>query len=121
MAAQGFYRFAATDTAPPDFAARAISWVMAGGLLSAIIGPAVVRLTNDLTAVPFMASYAAVIVLNLMGPFLFAFLDIPKPPAPGVVGQTGGRPLREMLRVPQIGVAVICGMVSYALMNLVMT
>ncbi len=121
MAAQGFYRFAATDTAPPDFAARAISWVMAGGLLSAIIGPAVVRLTNDLTAVPFMASYAAVIVLNLTGPFLFAFLDIPKPPAPGVVGQTGGRPLREMLRVPQIGVAMICGMVSYALMNLVMT
>ncbi|SEO06838.1 Predicted arabinose efflux permease, MFS family [Paracoccus alcaliphilus] len=121
MAAQGFYRFAATDTAPPDFAARAISWVMAGGLLSAIIGPAVVRLTNDLTAVPFMASYAAVIVLNLTGPFLFAFLDIPKPPAPGVVGETGGRQLREMLRVPQIGVAMICGMVSYALMNLVMT
>lgn len=120
MSAQGFYRFAATDTAPPEFESRAISWVMAGGLAAAIIGPALVRATNDLTPVPFLASYAAVIGLNLLGPLLFAFLDIPKPPAP-VAGQPQGRPLRELLRVPQIGVAMICGMVSYALMNLVMT
>lgn len=120
MAAQGFYRFAATDTAPADFEARAISWVMAGGLASAITGPALVRLTNDVTAVPFLATYGVIVVLNLLGPLLFSFLDIPKPPAPQP-GHNGGRPLRELLKVPEISVAMICGMVAYALMNLVMT
>lgn len=120
MSAQGFYRFAVTDTAPDDLAPRAISWVMAGGLAAAIIGPAIVRMTSDLTAVPFLASYVAVIGLNLLGPLLFAFLDIPTPPAPKA-GDAPGRPMGQILRNPVIIVAMICGMVSYALMNLVMT
>lgn len=120
MSAQGFFRFAATDTAPPDFEARAISWVMAGGLAAAIIGPLIVRSTNDLTAVPFLGSYIAVIGLNLLGPFLFAFLDIPKPAA-RQTGSDQGRPMAQILRDPRVIVAMICGMVSYALMNLVMT
>ncbi|TRW97779.1 MFS transporter [Paracoccus sp. M683] len=120
MSAQGFFRFAATDTATPDFAPRAISWVMAGGLIAAITGPALVRWTNDITAVPFLATYAAVIGLNLLGPILFAFLDIPRPTAPDA-GAPQGRPLSEILRTPTIIVAMICAMVSYALMNLVMT
>ncbi|MFN4061880.1 MAG: MFS transporter [Paracoccus hibiscisoli] len=120
MSAQGFYRFAATDTAPEDYAPKAISLVMAGGLAAAIIGPALVRMTSDLTAVPFLATYVAVIGLNLAGPVLFAFLDIPKPPAP-VAGAPAGRPMGQILRTPAIAVAMICGMVSYALMNLVMT
>ena len=120
MAAHGFYRFAATDTAPPEFEARAISWVMAGGLAAAIIGPALVRWTNDITAVPFLGSYAAIMLLNLLGPLIFAFLDIPRPPAPPS-GPQQGRPLSEILRLPQVAVAMICGMVAYSLMNLVMT
>ena len=120
MAAQGFYRFAATDCAPPEFQSRAISLVMAGGLAAAITGPLLVRLTSDVTAIPFLATYAAIIGLNLLGPVLFAFLDIPRPAAPAS-GTASGRPLGELIRVPQIAVAMICGMVSYALMNLVMT
>ena len=120
MAAQGFYRFAATDCAPPEFQSRAISLVMAGGLAAAITGPALVRLTSEVTAIPFLATYAAIIGLNLLGPVLFAFLDITRPPAPAA-GAASGRPLGELIRVPQIAVAMICGMVSYALMNLVMT
>jgi MFS family permease len=120
MSAQGFYRFAATDTASPAFAPRAISWVMAGGLAGAIIGPALVRATNDLTAVPFLASYAAVVGLNLLGPILFSFLDIPRPPAPAADAPQG-RPLGEILRTPVVAVSMICAMVAYALMNLVMT
>ncbi|QEU09340.1 MFS transporter [Paracoccus yeei] len=120
QAAQGFYRFAATDCAPPEFQSRAISLVLAGGLVAAFTGPFLVRLTAEATAVPFLATYAAIIGLNLVGPVLFAFLDIPRPPAPEP-GHPQGRPLRELLRVPQITVAIICGMVSYALMNLVMT
>ncbi|RCW88901.1 putative MFS family arabinose efflux permease [Paracoccus lutimaris] len=120
MAAQGFYRFAATDCAPPEFQSRAISWVLAGGLAAAITGPALVRMTSDLTAIPFLPTYAAIIGLNLLGPVLFAFLDIPRPPAP-VAGGPQGRSVGTLIRVPQIAVAMICGMVSYALMNLVMT
>lgn len=120
MSAQGFYRFAATDLAPEDYAPRAISWVMAGGLASAIIGPALVRATDGLTAVPFLATYLAVIGLNALGPFLFAFLQSPKALTDGAP-VASGRPVRQLLRQPQIAVAMICGMVAYALMNLVMT
>lgn len=120
MSAQGFYRFAATDLASEDYAPRAISWVMAGGLAAAVIGPAVVRATDGLTAEPFLATYLAVIALNALGPFLFAFLDTPRPQAT-VSQQPTGRSAGELLRQPQIAVAMICGMVAYALMNLVMT
>ncbi|MCV2446397.1 MFS transporter [Paracoccus sp. DMF] len=120
QAAQGFYRFAATDCAPAEFQSRAISWVLAGGLAAALTGPLLVRLTADLTAVPFLATYAAIVGLNLFGPLLFGFLDIPRPAAPAA-GSPAGRPLRELIREPRILVAMICGMVAYALMNLVMT
>ena len=121
MSAQGFYRFAATDTAPPEFEAKAISWVMAGGLLSAIIGPALVRATGGLTAVPFMASYLAIVGPNLIGLWLFMALDIPKPQAATGTTADHGRPTAQILRDPTIAVAMICAMVAYALMNLVMT
>lgn len=120
QAAQGFYRFAATDCAPAEFQSRAISWVLAGGLAAAFTGPFLVRLTAEMTAVPFLATYAAIVGLNLLGPLLFRFLDIPRPPAVSV-GAPEGRPTRDLLRDPRIMVAMICGMVAYALMNLVMT
>jgi hypothetical protein len=56
MAAQGFYRFAATDAASDAFRPKAISWVMAGGLISAITGPQLVKVTDDLLAIPFMGT-----------------------------------------------------------------
>lgn len=120
MSAQGFYRFAATDTAPQDFAPKAISWVMVGGLFAAVIGPALVRYTDGMTAVPFLATYLAILALNLTGPFLFAFLDIPKP-KPSDADADTGRSIAQLLAVPRIRVAMICGTVSYALMNLMMT
>ncbi len=120
MSAQGFYRFAATDTAPAEFQGKAISMVMAAGLVSALLGPYLVRHTAEALPVPFMATYAAIVVLNLIGPFLFAFLDIPKVER-GSGPVAGGRPLKELIRTPEIAVAMICGTVAYALMNLVMT
>ena len=120
MSAQGFYRFAATDSASEAFRPKAISYVMAGGLISAVIGPQLVKVTADAMVVPFLGTYLAVIGLNIFGSVSFLFFQ----------GQsleqrqenlTGGRTRMELLRTPQIAVAIICAMVSYALMNLVMT
>ena len=120
MAAQGFFRFAATDTAPPALQPKAISYVLAGGLVSALTGPLLVGLTANLTAIPFLATYAFIILINLTGPLVFWFLDIPRrpPPLPDAPAPVG---IRAVMRRPVIVVAMICGMVSYALMNLVMT
>ena len=120
MSAQGFYRFAATDTASEAFRPKAISYVMAGGLVSALIGPQLVKVTADATAVPFLGSYAVAAAINLVGMGLFFLLDIPKPPAPARDAPRG-RSVGELLATPRIAVAVICAMVAYALMNLVMT
>ena len=120
MSAQGFYRFAAADTASDAYRPKAISYVMAGGLVSAIIGPQLVKLTADATVVPFMGTYAAAILLNLVGLVLFPLLDIPRPAPPGR-DVLPARSRAELLADPRILVAIISAMVSYALMNLVMT
>jgi MFS family permease len=120
MSAQGFYRFAAADTASAEFRPKAISWVMAGGLLSAVVGPQLVKVTAQSMVVPFLGTYLAVIALNVVGVFLFAGLKIPTPKPP-VAGAPQGRSRMELIRTPRIAVAMICAAVSYALMNLVMT
>ncbi len=120
LSAQGFFRFAAADTASESFRPKAISYVMAGGLLSAIIGPALGTRLVDAMVVPFLGTYLAVIALNGVGLFLFFLLDIPRPPRPKP-GAGIGRTRRELLKDPAIAVSIVCAMVSYALMNLVMT
>lgn len=120
MSAQGFYRFAAADTASDDFRPKAISYVMAGGLASAIIGPQLVKVTSQSMVVPFMGAYMAVIAINIVGSLLFFFINIPTPQRPAADAPKG-RSRWQLLTSPAIAVAVICGMVSYALMNLVMT
>ena len=120
MSAQGFYRFAAVDTASEAFRAKAISYVMAGGLVSAVLGPQLVKATASAMVVPFLGTYLAVIALNAVGALLFLALDIPKPPAP-TPDSPKARSRLELLKTPRIAVAIICAMVSYALMNLMMT
>ena len=121
MSAQGFYRFAAADGAPEALRPRAIGWVMGAGLASAVLGPQLVRHTTDaLEPIPFAGAYLAAAALNAVGVWLFVFLDsqpVPPPPADAPRIRSRG----ELLRTPRIAVAMICAMVSYALMNLVMT
>ncbi|PIE06673.1 MAG: MFS transporter [Rhodobacterales bacterium] len=121
QSAQGFFRFAAADTASESFRPKAISYVLAGGLVSAVVGPRIVALTAEAMLVPFLGSYLAVIGLNLLGIVVFAFVDIPKPEAQAEAGHPAGRSTLEMLRTPTIAVAMAVAMVSYALMNLLMT
>lgn len=120
MSAQGFYRFAAADSADDAFRPKAISYVMAGGLAAAIIGPQLVKLTADAFVIPFIGTYIAVITLNVLGSLLFLFIKIPAPAKPAE-GAPAARSRIELIKTPRIAVAMICAMVSYALMNLVMT
>jgi len=118
---QGYYRFAAADTASPAFKPKAISWVLAGGLLAALIGPEVLTWTRDyFDPVPYAGAYAAAVLINLVGVMVLLFLDIPAPPR-RVKGVRAGRPFGEILRQPRVYVAIIVAMVTYSLMNLVMT
>lgn len=120
MSAQGFFRFAAADNASDDFRPKAISYVMAGGLLSAVIGPQLGAATVDAMVVPFLGVYLSIIALNLGGMGLFWFLDIPRPNAAAFEG-VAARSRWDLLRNPRVATAVIVATVTYALMNLVMT
>lgn len=121
MAAQGQFRFAAADTASPAFRPKAISLVMAGGLAAAVIGPQMVQIFREsLAPIPFAGAYLAVVALNVLACPLLLLIRIPRP-ARKVKGERSGRPLREILAIPRVRTAIICAMVSYALMNLVMT
>ena len=124
MSAQGFYRFAAADTASAEFRPKAISYVMAGGLVSALIGPQLVAFLAGHTAVAtvdrFVPVYVAAMIINVLGMGLFFGLDIPRPPRPDT-GAPAGRSRLTLISTPGIAVAIICGAVSYALMNLMMT
>jgi MFS family permease len=120
MSAQGFYRFAAVDTAPYEYRGRAISYVMAGGLVAAVLGPTLVKFTAQAMVVPFLGSYLTVLAINAIGVLLFFMLDIPRVDQETSV--TGpGRSRFELIKTPRIAVAMIIAMISYALMNLVMT
>ena len=123
MSAQGFYRFAATDTASDNFRPKAISYVMAGGLISAVFGPQLNKFVQDASVIPFLGSYIAIIGLNLVGMFLFFLLRLPNGTAhePRVEVTKSPRSRKELLGDPRILVSISCGMVAYALMNLVMT
>ncbi|MEL7465907.1 MAG: MFS transporter [Pseudomonadota bacterium] len=122
MAAQGQYRFAAADTASASFRPKAISYVMAGGLAAAVIGPQIIVpfFRDALAPAPFAGAYLAVVVLNLIAAPILLLLRIPRPKRK-VRGEVAGRPMREILAQPRVQTAIICAMVSYALMNLVMT
>ena len=115
------YRFAAADTASDAFKPKAISWVLAGGVLAGVVGPQTVIATKDMFApIMFAGTYLAQAGLALMSLFLLAFIRIPKPPVQNRK-QSGGRPLRTIMMQPRFIVAAACGICSYALMSLVMT
>ena len=121
MSAHGFYRFAATDMASPGYRPKAISWVMAGGLVAALIGPEIVVHFKDwMEPVPFAGGYKAMMVVNLFGVIPMLWLDIDRPRRTKGPSRNG-RPWVEILTDRRIVVAMFCAMVSYALMNLVMT
>jgi predicted MFS family arabinose efflux permease len=116
------YRFAATDTASDAFKPRAIAWVMTGGLFSAFVGPQLVILTKDLwPPYLFAASYLAQAGVAVLSGLVLLATRIPRVAAADQRLAGGGRPLAEIFRQPRLIVAVVCGVASYSMMNLVMT
>jgi MFS family permease len=114
-----YYRFAAADAAPHDFKARAISYVLAGGLVGGIIGPTTSRLTIDLLPTTYVAAYLSLMVFMSIAVLVLRWLDIPPPAEAG--GKDSGRPLAEIIARPAFIVAVLGGAFSYGVMNLLMT
>ena len=116
------YRFAAADSGSRAFQAKAIAWVLSGGIAAAIIGPQTAILTRDLLApIPFAGAFFAAAGLAVAGFIVLAFLSGATRLPPQAVSRSGGRPLLEIARQPRFIVAVLCAIGSYSMMTLVMT
>lgn len=114
------YRFAAADTVSENLRSIAISRVMIGGLIAAIIGPQVVIWTRDsLGAIPFAGSFLGQAGLALLALPVLMLLRIPRETSTRT--QATGRPLAQIARTPVFVVAVVAGVVSYGLMSFIMT
>ena len=110
-------RFAAAEVAAPEAHARAISLVLAGGVVAAVIGPEIVKDTNGLIAAwPFLATYLCLPVLPIATAILLLFVRVPPPPERARVAL----PFRAIVARPNFVTAVVAAVVGYGTMNLVM-
>ena len=113
------FRFAAADCVAPERRARALSAVMAGGVLAGVIGPQLVTYTMNLWPPHvFAATYLAQAAVAAVSALILLGVRLPTPTA---AEAARGRPLRAIARQPRFITAVICGVVSYLLMNFLMT
>lgn len=112
------YRFAATEIVAPDKREAAISWVLGGGCLGAIIGPVLARESKNLLVAPFAGAYLLLMGVAVLGFLLISLIDFPPlaQPQPGA----GGRPNAELLRQPVFLVALAASALGYGVMNLLM-
>lgn len=114
----GLYRFAAAELTPPEGREKAVSIVMAGGLIGAVAGPNLASATRDLLAVPFAGAYLALAGVALLAMVVMHFIAFPAVPA--AQRANGGRPLREIVRQPVFAVAALSGALGFGVMNLLM-
>jgi MFS family permease len=113
-----YFRFAAADMADEDFRPKAISYVMAGGLVAAFLGPEIAKLFREsIASAPFAGSYAALAGMCVVNILLLRLVRIPKPGT----ALSAGRPLGAIVRNPVFFVAAAAAMLGYASMNLLMT
>ena len=112
------YRFAAAELADASSREKAVSLVMAGGLIGAVLGPNMAAQTRGMMSVPFAGAYFALAGVALLAMGIMAFLNFPQPPVKSAA--SGGRPLGEIMRQPLFIVAAACGALGYGVMNLLM-
>ena len=115
------YRFAAVELVKPEFKERAISWVLAGGIIGGVVGPNLASWSRDALSQPFAGAYLALIAVAALSLVLMQF--IPFPPLPGQGAGHGGpqgRPLAEIVRQPLFIIAAAACAIGYGVMNLLM-
>ncbi|MEJ2377329.1 MAG: MFS transporter, partial [Pseudolabrys sp.] len=113
------YRFAAADTASERYRPKVVSWVLAGGVFAAVLGPQIVIFTKDLMSpYAFAASYLAQAGCAVLAILVLQFVNIPRLSEKHA---QKARTLGEIVRQPRFIVAVACGVTAYATMNLLMT
>jgi len=116
-----YYRFAAADLAAPAFRPKAVSWVLAGGVAAAVIGPEVAARTRALFhAAEYMGAYLAAALLALLSIAVLTALRAP-PPAIETQANARGRPLLTIMRQPVFVVAALNAAAAYIVMSFVMT
>ena len=113
------YRFAAAELAAPAYREKAVSLVLAGGLIGAVIGPNLAKYTKGLLTTPFVGAYLALAIVAVLGMGLMAFVTFP-PVARKAAGAHAGRPLLEIVRQPLFFVAAVGAALGYGIMNLLM-
>lgn len=115
-----YYRFAAADAASVDFRAKAISLTLAGGIVGGFVAPSLATHTKDIFAShAFLGSYLSLIGICMLAMLLLTRLEIP--PLTEGERRESGRPVREIMRQPIFIVAALSSMLSYGIMNLMMT
>jgi len=113
------YRFAAAELAAPEFREKAVSLVLAGGLIGAVIGPNIATRTRSLTETPFVGAYLALAVVAVISMVLMALMKFPPVPAK-LAGAPQGRPLSAIMRQPVFLVSTLGAALGYGVMNLLM-
>lgn len=120
----GYYRFAAADAVSTGFRSQALSWVVAGGIVAALLGPAIVRHSNTLAGFsqsPFIAPFVAMSGLGLLAIALVLRLQVP-PMTPATTNEVReARPLGAVIRQPIFLAALASTTVGFAVMVMVMT
>ena len=114
-----YYRFAAADAASQDFKAKAISLVMASGILGGIIGPELSKYSKDMFPIPFLGAYASLILFCIATMVLLSFIRIPPPSE--AERKEPARPLAAVMAQPAFIVAVTSSAIGYGIMSLLMT
>lgn len=113
------YRFAGPELVDVSHRERALSWVLAGGVAGAFLGPELATLSRDWVPVPFVGAYLALMGVALVGGGIMTFIKFPPVSAPKADAPPG-RTLRELARQPDYLVAVAAAALGYGIMNLLM-
>jgi MFS family permease len=113
------YRFAAAELAEASFREKAVSWVMAGGLIGAIVGPNLASKSKSWFETPFLGAYVALTVVAVLGMVLMHFVKFPPVPEKPK-GSSEGRPLSEIMKQPVFIVSAAAAALSFGVMNLLM-
>ena len=114
------YRFAAAELALPSFREKAVSLVLAGGLIGAIAGPNLAARSRTLLDTPFAGAYLILALVSLAAMLLMAVIQFPAHTPPTAGQARGGRPLLQILKQPSLMVACSCAALGYGVMNLLM-